>query len=103
MKSLYLHSGELLDNYDTVAEAIRVTIQHWHESDAPCAFTIRDEDDLIEATICPIGSDKATVVWANGQIDHYTGIKYVRSGTEMLITSTQFYLNNETHLTSINF
>lgn len=103
MKILYTSRGDCIEHYDTVAAAVLDIVQHWHESDKPDAYVIRDEEDLIAATICPVGSDMAVVVYANGQIDTYRQIQYMRDAIESRIVATQWYQNDSSVPTRIEF
>lgn len=78
MKTLYLaNQAEPLEHYETVEKAILFAIETWHEeSPTTYAFVVRDEDNEIAATIAPVGSDRAVVVYRHGQVDEYSGITY---------------------------
>lgn len=89
-KTLFSVSGIEIDQYDTLEEAILDAVGMWHEN-APetDAYVIRDEDGLIAATIAPVGSDQAVVVYSHGQIDRYSGITY-----EPAAKRTRFFYND---------
>jgi hypothetical protein len=76
MKTLYNADGSIVDNFDTVDAAILLAIGYWHEHKEPQAYVIKDEDNMIAATVAPVGSDTAIVVWAHGQIDRWQEITY---------------------------
>lgn len=89
MKTAYSY-GEVVDNYDTLEEAILSLVELWHENDAPEAFVIRDEDQLVAATVAPVGSDSAVVVYTHGQVDRYDGINYHRKDGKITHTSCRY-------------
>lgn len=89
MKTAYSY-GEVVDNYDTLEEAILSLVELWHENAVPEAFVIRDEEQLVAATICPVGSDKAVVVYAHGQVDTYEGITYHKRDGKITHTSCRY-------------
>lgn len=91
MYGVYTHENELVEFYASLHEAVLTTVGHWHECDAPCAFIIRDQDDIIAACISPVLADGAVVVYHDGQTATFSKIEYVREGDA--ITHTSFEIN----------
>lgn len=99
MKRLYNHNGQHIDNFDSVDQAILGAIMFWHEEERPSSFTVIDEEEMIAATLAPVGSDRCVVVFAHGDIHEYTQIHYHKLESGRLVS--RFYFNGSATMSQV--
>lgn len=87
---LFTQNGEHCENFSTVEGAIENAVASWQEHcGEPQALTIRDPNNVLVATICPIGSDALKVVRSNGDTMDWTEIHYILEDGRYLYTSAR--------------